>query len=65
MKKCKYPTRLYLLIDGRNIEIGKSFSFVDIKSSVIAFVKVYVLGQFPRRLLKKKCGNKFVFEKIQ
>lgn len=40
-----------LLIDGRKIEIGKRFSFFDIKFSVIAFVKEYVFGHFPKILL--------------
>lgn len=39
-----------LPIDGRNIEIGKLCSFIDIRFSVIAFVNVYVFGQFPKML---------------
>lgn len=38
-------TFLFLLIEGRNIDIGKRFSFVNIMFSVTAFVKVYVFGQ--------------------
>lgn len=42
---------IFLLIDGRNIDMGKRFSLVSIMFSVTAFVKVYVLGQSSRILL--------------
>lgn len=45
-----YTTFNNLLIDGRNIEIGNRLSLADIKFSVIAFVKVYVFGQFSKIL---------------